>query len=202
MDVEKVIKTRRSIRKFLSVPVEKEKIMKIIEAGSYAPCSGNIENWRFVIVQDKTKIQEIASACIEQTWISTAPVVIAVCSEMKEITQHFGLRAEMLYSIQNCAAAIQNMLLEVTNLGLGSCWVGAFEEESIKRILEIPKDVRVQALLPIGYPDEKPPMPMKLKLYEITFIEAYGNRITDLSKFLKDTHYLEKAIDKAKSLFR
>ena len=196
MDVEAAIKKRRSIRKFLSIPVEKEKVMKIIEAGSYAPCAGNIENWRFVIVKNKAKIEKIANACIEQTWISTAPLIIVVCSEMREIKQHFGLRAEMLYSIQNCAAAIQNMLLEITNLGLGSCWIGAFEEDAVKRILSIPENVRVQAVLPIGYPDESPPMPMKLKLYELTFIEDYGNRINNIDEYLGSQHYLEKAIDK------
>lgn len=202
MDIEKVIQGRRGIRKFLSVPVEKEKIGKILEAGSLAPCAGNIQNWRFIVVQNNEKKSRIADACLEQEWVATAPTILVVCSDMSKITKYYGLRAEKLYSIQNCAAAIENMLLEITNLGLGSAWVGAFEEQAVKRILEIPDSVRVQAILPIGYPNEKPVKPMKLKLFELTFFESYGERKTNMDEFMRDTHYAERIIDSTKSFLK
>lgn len=184
MELFEVIKKRRSIRSFSDLPVEWSKIVQILEAGSLSPSSGNVQNWRFIIITDKKLKNEITEACLEQEWMNTAPIFIVVVSDDVMIEKLYGKRGKNFYAIQNCAAAIENMLLATTNLGLGTCWVGAFEEEAVKRTLEIPKYANVEAILPIGYPNEKPPEPMHYSLETTTFFEKFGNKIKDIDAVL------------------
>ncbi len=199
MDVFDAIRSRRSIRHFSELPVEWEKVVKIIEAGSLAPSSGNIQNWRFVIVTDESVRARVAEACLEQFWMEEAPVFIVVVSEQSSIKRIYGERGEQLYAIQNCAASIENMLLITHTLGLGTCWVGAFEEEAIKRILSIPKHVNVEAVLPIGYPAEKPAEPMHHSLETLTFFEKYGNKIKDIDAVLWNFNILGRTVNMTKT---
>ena len=177
MDVFECIITRRSVRKYLDVPVEWDKIGTIMEAGKAAPSSGNIQNWKFIVVVDKEKRKAIAEACLQQNWMATAPVHIIVVAEAKKGEQFYGIRGERLYSVQNCAAATQNMLLMAHALGLGSCWVGAFVEEKLKTILSIPENVRPQSIITMGYSDEIVPPPMEMTLEDVMFFRAYGGQI-------------------------
>ena len=181
MDTLDAIKKRRSIRKYLDVPVEWYKVTKILEAGKQAPSSGNLQNWRFIIVTDKKMRRKLAEASLQQYWMESAPVHIVVCSQLTIAKQFYGLRGERFYTIQNCAAAIQNMLLAAHSLGLGSCWVGAFDEGKLKTLLDIPEDVRPEAIITIGYPDENPEEPEEYELYDVVFLENYGRRIRNIN---------------------
>jgi len=105
MDIYECIKTRRSIRKYLDLEVPKEKIGLIIDAGASAPSTGNIQDWRFTIIKDPEKRAEIANACLQQTWMSHAPVHILVCGATETNKQFYGVRGERLYCVQDCAAA-------------------------------------------------------------------------------------------------
>ncbi len=198
MDVFDAIRTRRSIRHFSNVPVEWEKVVRVLEAGSLAPSSGNVQNWRFIVVTDKDLRHKIAEACLEQSWITEAPVIIVVVADLARIKKLYGERGVKLYSIQNCAAAIQNMLLAAHALGLGACWVSAFEDEALSRILGIPSGVKPQAVIPLGYPAEKPPEPMHYTLENLCFFESYGNRIKDIDTVLWNFNVVGKAIDAVK----
>jgi len=198
MDLFEAIVERRSIRKFTDEPVYWGDVVKIIEAGMHAPSSGNLQNWRFVIITDEEKKKQIAEACVQQYWIAKAPVIIVVCSDMEKIRKFYGIRGERLYAIQNCAAAIQNMLLTAHSLGLGSCWVGAFEENSIQRIIGNPDSVRIEAVLPIGHPDEKPSPPSINTLESTCFFERWGNRIKDIEGVLWNYNIGGKAVASAK----
>ncbi|MEM0231261.1 MAG: nitroreductase family protein [Candidatus Woesearchaeota archaeon] len=186
MDLFEAIIERRSIRKFTDEPVYWGDVVKIIEAGMHAPSSGNLQNWKFVIITEEEKKKQIAEACAQQHWISKAPVIIVVCSDMERIRKFYGIRGERLYAIQNCAAAIQNMLLAAHALGLASCWVGAFEENAIQRIIDNPDHVRIEAILPIGHPAEKPEMHSINTLESTCFFERWGNRIKDMPGVLWD----------------
>jgi len=183
MEVLECIKTRRSTRKFLDVPVEWDKVGTIVDAGRSAPTSGNLQNWKFIVVLDQDKRKEIAEACLKQFWMERAPVHIIVCAEPEKAKRFYGIRGERLYSIQNCAASVENMLLTAHSLGLGSCWVGAFDEDMLKRSLGIPDYARPQAIIPIGYPAEKVPTPMQYQLENLVFMEAW-NRKFDLDTYL------------------
>jgi len=121
MDVTSCIRKRRSVRKFLGKPVEWHKIVEILTSGALAPSSGNLQNWRFIIVRDDSKKEEIASASYDQLWMTDAPIFIVVASITEKINDFYGERGRDIYDLQNCAAAIQNMLLEIHNQGLSTC---------------------------------------------------------------------------------
>ncbi len=173
MDMLEIIKKRRSIRAFLRKRVEEEKIFKIIEAARFAPSSGNIQNWKFVIVKDDKKRLLLCEAALNQFWMFDAPVIIVVVSDDKVVTDKYPIRGKM-YALANCSMAALNMCLEATSLGLGSCIVAAFDEEKIKSILKIPRNLRVYYLIPIGYPKEIPPSPIRKPIKSLIYIDEYG----------------------------
>ena len=202
MEVFECISTRRSIRKYLDIPVEWDKVGTILEAGRLAPSSGNIQDWNFVVVQDEEKRKAIAEASLRQHWMSKAPVHIIVCADLKKSERFYGVRGNRLYSIQNNAAAIENMLLTAHSLGLGACWVGAFDENVVSRVLSIPDHARPQAIITIGYSDEKPKEPDKYPLTTVVFLEKYGNRIKDMASVMHDySLVMERNLKKGKAIF-
>jgi nitroreductase len=148
MDIMEAIKKRCSVRSYRDQPVEKEKIDKILEAARLAPSASNRQEWRFVVVQDKDVRRRLVKAAKGQAFVGEAPVIIACCAKTDN---HIMTCGQMCYPI-DMAIAIEHMVLEATEEGLGTCWVGAFYEDQVKEILDIPKDVRAVELLAIGYP--------------------------------------------------
>jgi nitroreductase len=202
MDCLKFIYERRSIRSFKDIPVDGEKIGKILDAGRLAPSAGNLQEWKFILVKDSDMIKKIASACFEQFWISSAPFLIVVCSEPSRPVSHYGEKGEM-YSYHNAAAAVENMIIAADMLGLSSCWVGAFENELMKRNLNIPDEVIVHAVLPFGYAAEKPPAPPKLTLEDVVFVENYGNRVKDFPAYFQHFgEHVNKIVKKGKNIIK
>ena len=160
-------------------------IGKLIYAAHSAPSSGNLQNWKFIIVQDENLRKSIAEACYGQLWMATAPVYIVVCGNPDRGSQFYGIRGERLYTIQNCAAAVQNILLAAHDIGLGSCWVGAFEEDTLRDLLGIPEHIRPQAIITIGHAAEKPrDPPWKEEIYTTTYLNSYEGRIRDIDHVL------------------
>lgn len=151
-----VLKKRHCVRDFLPKPVEKSKIKKLLQAATSAPSAGNIQDWRFIIIQKSNLKSQISEAALGQSFVEEAPVVIVVCSDLDEIEEVYGQRGRELYSIQDTAAAIENLLLAVTAEGLGACWVGAFDEQRIAEVLDLPDNWRPMAIIPIGHPAQKP----------------------------------------------
>ena len=186
MDVFEAIKTRRSIRKYLSVPVEWEKVGRVLEAGKAAPSAGNLQDWRFLVITDKGQKQCIAHAAMEQNWMVEAPIHIVILGVLDKAKRLYGVRGERLYMIQDCAAAAQNMLLTAHALGLGSCWVGSFDEDALRRCFFIPDEVIPQSIVTIGYADEVVPEPPEYTLENIIFFRNYGgqgNRIKNIPAY-------------------
>lgn len=197
MDVLDCIRSRRSVRRFVDIPIEMSKIGEILDAGRLAPSAGNLQSWRFILVLDPDKRMAVADACLKQDWIADAPVIIVIVAEAGETKSFYGERGEKLFIIQNCAAAAQNMLLAAHARGLASCWVSAFEEHQLSSVLDVPGDHRIQAVLPIGYPDEKPIEPAKYSLQALTFFNSFGARLEDINAVLGDySFHVEKAIKK------
>jgi nitroreductase len=187
MDIIEIIKSRRTIKEFLPKFVEWDKISKIIDAARHAPSSGNLQNWKFVVVIETELKKQLAEAALQQYEIINASALIVVCGEPEKAGRYYGLRGERLYTTQNCAAAIQNMLLEAHSLGLGTRWIGAFEEEMVKRLLSIPEEgVRPQAIIAVGYPKEIPPKPPKLPLETLVYFNSWRNRLRDPVKYFRD----------------
>ena len=197
MDTEHCIRSRRSVRRFLAKNVEWDKIGKILNAGRFAPSAGNLQGWHFIVVQDEKRRKEIAESSLQQYWMAEAPTYIIICTDTARYRQFYGTRGEMLYSIQDCAAAVQNMLLEAHHLGVGACWVSAFDEEMVKRVCQIPDEVRPQAIVVIGYAGEKPARPNKFKLMDLAYFESWMNRIRHLDVAQMDySSYVEKTVKK------
>lgn len=187
MEVLECIKARRSVRKYLKKEVPWDHIASIIDAGRYAPSSGNLQNWKFIVVLDEGKRNSVSEACFHQSWMADAPVMIVVVAEFEKAEEYYKERGKVLYSAQNCAAAAQNMLLEATNLGLSSCWVSAFHPDSIKKIFGMPKGVEPQIILTIGYSDAKPDKPMKWPLENVLYFNGWRSKLKDPITYMR--HY-------------
>jgi len=173
VDIFEIFKLRRSIRAFTEEDVSDEQIEKILEAARWAPSAGNIQPWEFIVVRRPDIKRDLARAALNQTFIEEAPVVIVACADEIRSGRIYGNRGVNLYCIQDTAAAIENMLLAACALGLGACWVGAFDEEAARKVLRIPRGVRPVAMIPVGYPAEKPSPPRKRPLKEIVHYETF-----------------------------
>lgn len=173
MEVLDAIKGRRSIRSFKEQNVPYEMVEKLVEAATWAPSAGNIQPWEFVIVNNPETKKKLAEAALNQSLLEQAPVLIVVCANEIRSTQRYGTRGATLYCIQDTAAAIQNMHLVSFSMGLGTCWVGAFDENQVRKILNVPTGMRPVAIIPVGYPNEKP-MPRKRRsVSEIVRFEKF-----------------------------
>jgi len=177
MNVFDCIRIRRSVRKYKDKPVLWDNVVEILQAGKYAPFAGNIFNVKFIVVKNEAKRKAIAEACVQQYWMQDAPIHILVIGEPEKAERYYGTRGTRLYTIQGAAAAIENMLLTATSLGLGSCWVGAFDEEEIRRLCNLPEHVNVQGIVTIGYADETPQAPPKHRIEHVMFFEKWFGRI-------------------------
>ena len=204
MDVIEAISKRRSVRKFLEAPVEWEKVSQVLDAGRIAPSAGNVQEWKFIVVTDLELRKKVAECALKQHWISKAPVIIIICADIDKIKRHYGMRGERLYSIQDCAIAATHMILTAESLGLATCWVGAFEENMLQRVLEIPDNSRPQVIIPMGYADEKPKPTTRLRLENMVFLNGYGavHRIKDMGMVLWDHNVLGRAVKSTKETIK
>ena len=170
MDFTEVIKSRRSIRKFTTEPVPEDMIHRILEAGRMSPSWANKQGVRYIVVRDSEKMGKLREA-IGQKWTKTAPVFIVVCINPRKSGKN---KNDLEYFMVDAAIGLTQLMLAATNEGLGTCWIGWFDEEAIQDILEIPKKVRVIGLTPLGFPDYTPKPQQRLALEEIVFEEKYG----------------------------
>ena len=154
-DFAELAKSRRSIRKFEDKDVKKKQLTRLIEAAQAAPSAGNCQPWHFYAIKDKKIQAELKECAYGQDFILSAPACIAVCTDSKRCEARYGERGKTLYVFQDTAAAIQNILLCAKDMGLGTCWVGAFEEPAAAQALNLPESLRPVALISVGYPDQK-----------------------------------------------
>ena len=146
MDIFETIKKRFSCRRYKSQPVEEEKLVKILEAARLAPSAHNAQDWKFVVVKNETTRKQLAQAA-SQPFVAEAPVIIVAVS----LNPDRVLSCEVPAYALNLAIAVEHMALAATALDLATCWIGAFDQGEVKKILEIPDKYKVVALLPVGY---------------------------------------------------
>ena len=174
MDFFEVVENRHSIRRFQrDQEIPEEDLKKILEMGIKAPSAGNRQSWDFIIIRDKEIKKQLVRAALGQSFIAQAPVVVVVCANKERSATVYGNRGREVYCIQDTAAAIQTMLLSITALGYGSCWIGAFNEEAVREVLKIPEGIRPMAILPIGVPVKIPPATPRISLQELIHNETY-----------------------------
>ncbi len=188
MELFEAIRTRRSIRRFQERDVEEEKIKKIMEAVQQAPSWANLQCWSFIVVRDSSVRQKISELTYVKSFfeplgykvnpaqkgIKEAPVVIVACADPSQS----GTLWQQPYYMTDIGIATQNLMLAAHALGLGTVFVGVFDEEKLKSLLGIPQNIRVVGLFPVGYPaTEKKEGPSRKSLSEFVFTEKWGSAI-------------------------
>jgi nitroreductase len=174
MDLDKAIKERHSVRKFKTKKPDYAKIFEAIEAANRAPLAGNIPTIKFLLVSDKEKIQQLAEA-VAQDFVATVHYIVVICSDSTNCTRTYEEKGEM-YSTQQAGATIENFLLKITDLKLGTCWVGAFSEKIVKRILQIPNHIKVEGIFPIGYEMGATKQRNKPPIESIIYFDFWNNQ--------------------------
>lgn len=165
MDVFEATEKRRSIRKFKPDAVPDEHLKRILKTAHEAPSGGNRQPWKFIVVKDAETKKELAMAADHQSFIADAGVVITALGD-PTVSKALHKQDPMI--------AVEHMVLAATSLGYGSCWIGAFNEGEVKKILKIPENYVVVALLPIGVPNESPKSRGRKPFKEVFFEEVYG----------------------------
>lgn len=156
MDVYEAIYGRRSVRRFERKDVSEDLLRKILEAACQAPSAGNLQSWRFYVVRGEETRERLAWAAFGQSFVYEVPVVVVVCADLLVSAAGYGERGRTLYALQDCAAATQTLLLAAYAEGLGTCWVGAFDEQAVREVLALPEHSRPVALVPLGFPAKTP----------------------------------------------
>ena len=160
MSIVDSILSRRSVRKYENKEIPQEIVNQILEAGRQAPSAINNQPIRFVIVNDGEIAKNFSNALFNR-FIKDAPMVIVGCADVKSLLTG-------KWAIIDTTIALQSMVIAAWSLGVGSCWIGAFDEEKIKQMLKIPDKWKVVALVTFGYPAEEP-KPKKKKAVEELF---------------------------------
>ncbi len=172
MKVFDVIKKRYSVRNYKDKPISDGDLRQILEAARLAPSASNRQEWRFVVVKNKDTRQKLSEAAKKQKFVAQAPVVIACCAQTDN---HIMSCGQPCYPI-DVAIAIDHMTLVAAELGIGSCWIGAFYEDKVKEILSIPQQIRVVELLCLGYADGAEPLEKsRLPMDQIVKFEKWAS---------------------------
>jgi nitroreductase len=175
MELDKVIKSRKSVRRFKDKKPNWRDIIECVEATRYAPTAGNNFTLKFILIDEEEKIRKLAEAA-QQNFIAQAKYVVVVCSNSTRLKNAYEERGEKL-NAQQSGAAIENFLLKLQEKKLSTCWIGYFVESQVKQILSIPEDIQVEAFFPIGYEKDKPTTRrMKTEVDEIVYFNKFGEK--------------------------
>ncbi len=169
MDVLKAIQTRRSVRAYKSESVPEESLKKVLEAARLAPSANNAQAYKLIVVRDENRRKELAEAT-GQLFISQAPVIIAAASLSPEGIMRSGVPT---YAV-DLAIVIDHMTLMAAAEGLGTCWIGAFPQEGVKEVLGIPKEYKIVALMPLGFPADTAKEKVRKKIEEIVCHDKFS----------------------------
>ena len=169
MDVFTAISQRSSVRAYKPTDVEEDKLKKILEAARLSPSASNRQEWKFIIVKNKETKKKLAKAAFGQSFIGEAPVVIVACGTETKSIMGCGQPTHTV----DVSIACAYMILQAYELGLGTCWIGAFKEDEVKKILNIPEHVRVVAMTPLGYPNQPLSQKSRKSLDQIVCFEKY-----------------------------
>lgn len=202
MDVLEAITSRASITRYRDSGVEREKVARLLEAARWAPSAGNMQIAEYVIVEDDEILEKLSGYAHNQEHVREAPMALVIFADVEKAERNYEDRGE-LYALQETAAAMQNVLLEAHEQGLGAAWVGAFDEEQVRTLLEAPDRLKPVAIVTIGYPDEEPEKPRKYEITNIAYMDRYGNRVHPLYEKIVWRglgHYGKKIRDKVGDL--
>jgi nitroreductase len=166
MTLFEAILARQSIREYRSTPVEAEKLQAILTAANQAPSAGNLQAYQIFLVRDGALKKALVNAALGQEFLAQAPVVLVFCTAPARAAK-YGERGRNLYSVQDATVAVAYAQLAATAQGLGTCWVGAFDEAAVVQCLRLPPGLRPVVLLPVGYSAGTPPQASRRPLAEL-----------------------------------
>lgn len=175
MNFDEVIRTRRSVRKFTDKPVTEEILTRVLDIARIAPSGSNRQPWANIIIRDKERMKVMAQLCCGQKFVAEAPVLIVICG--KNINYDRGGYMGDMSMLVDVSISIDHLILAARAEGLGTCLIGAFDNQGLKKALELPTDMDVVALTPLGYPADPNAFNNETKrktLAQITFNEKMG----------------------------
>ena len=164
MDFAALCQKRKSCRSYAATPVTDDELQTIFRAAVAAPSACNMQSWYFYVLRSPESREKLMGLCAD--WVKNAPVVIVICTNGSEIVGRFGDRARDLFILQDTALAGENIMLQAADLGLGSCFIGAFNEDGVRAALSIPMDKRPVGLIPIGHSTDDTPKRQRVPLEE------------------------------------
>ena len=171
MDFDAVIRNRKSTRKFKSKKPGWKEVLEAVDSAIQGPFAANQNNLKFLIVEDKKRIGKIASCC-EQEWIAESNMLVVACSDDSNLENIFGEKGRV-YSRQQAGAAINTLCLKLADSGIASCWVGAYDDNALKELLEIPEQIQIEAVVPIGYSENETGKKNKRSLENVLYWEKW-----------------------------
>ena len=171
MSVLDIIRSRKSIRRYRKDPIPEDVFLRVLEAARLAPSGKNLQPWKFIVTREEGMKKSLAEASRGQLFMARAPVILAACGcpEMSYPKQGNYMKSWPI----DVTIALQHLMLQAEEEGLGTCWIGAFEETEVKALLDVPADWRVLALTPLGYPDQIPKDRGRRPLSEIVSYEKF-----------------------------
>ncbi len=167
--VLEAIRRRYSCRAYADKPIEQEKLTQIFEAARLAPSAKNLQDWRFVVVSDKEKKQQVANSTNHPEVFGKAGVMIAACSN-----SDYVMRCGQAVGPIDVAIALGHICLQATELGLATCWIGSFEPNEVRKVLEIPQDIAIIELMALGYPADEAKEPSREAIEKIVCYEKWN----------------------------
>ena len=165
-------RSRCSIRGYLDTPVEEEKIRYILEAAISAPSACNNQPWVFIVITDRHSRSRLEKV-YNRPWFLAAPVIIAGCYD-RSVSWRRGDGKD--YGGIDTALALDHLTLAAAELGLGTCWVGAFNVAAVRTVLMLPESIEPVAFIPLGYPDPEKPRKFRKNLDEVIHREFFGGK--------------------------
>ncbi|MCS7186848.1 MAG: nitroreductase family protein [Armatimonadetes bacterium] len=173
MDFFEVLRRRYSVRAYKPDPIDEDTLTKILEAVNSAPSAGNLQAYEVIVVRDPERKRQLARASWDQMFIAQAPVVLVFVAN-PERNRRYGKRGAELYCLQDATIACSYAQLAAVALGLGSCWIGAFDDDAVRKVVEIPPTMRPVAILPIGVPADMPETRERRPLSDLVHEEQLG----------------------------
>ncbi|MDR2650472.1 MAG: nitroreductase family protein [Clostridiales bacterium] len=151
MTFDEIVKARRSIRSYKSAPIEQDKLLAVLDAGRLAPSARNRQDWRFTVVTNQKLRERLSYACCGQSVVAEAPVSIILWGRAEDV-----MECDQSAATVDCSIALSFMILKAQELGLGTCWLGAFKADEVAKVLDLPDGAVIVAVTPLGYPNEEP----------------------------------------------
>lgn len=166
MNTLDAIFSRRSIRSFKNKSVAPDLIQQILKAAMYAPSARNTQSWSFIVVDDRERLDKLAEIHPYAKMLKTAAIAILVCGDLL-------MEESIIYQIQNCSAATQNILLATHDLGMGAVWLGIQPREDriikMRDFFKLPKHIAPITLVALGYPTDSPPIPERMNIERVKY---------------------------------